>query len=186
MHGSSEISLESLEYLPRCVFLGKPWIPSSAKPVKAPLSFLASLQHLLSGFSAFRSMLLRIQHTLGGQSRAARRARSLRFLFIWVLHLLAALVFQNSSFCLPSPVDWHKGWDVALLASVPCAGGRRVPQGGMWGPSQCGPLLYSSRSLALCLQVAGVFFPFVSLFCILCHFYSCFQWEIWSDIAAFS
>lgn len=109
MHGSSEISLESLEYLPRCVFLGKPWIPSSAKPVKAPLSFLASLQHLLSGFSAFRSMLLRIQHTLGGQSRAARRARSLRFLFIWVLHLLAALVFQNSSFCLPSPVRLAQG-----------------------------------------------------------------------------
>lgn len=138
-HGASKISLESLEYLSRCVFLGKPWLPSFAKLMKALLSFLASLQHLLSGFPW---ILVHVAQDSSYSGRSESHSMLCSFIFIWIPQFWLPWYSRILVFDFSGQWEWHEGWDAALLASIPCAGNQQVLQGEMWGPSQCGPLLY--------------------------------------------
>lgn len=103
-------------------------------------------------------------------------ARSLRFLFIWELPLLATLTVQNSSFCLPSL--GNEGQCCCPLALCPVLVTGRHREGTV--------RFFSVGSwVSLCLQIAGVvgfFFPFLVCFV----FYLTFiviSMGIWSDIA---
>lgn len=59
----------------------------------------------------------------------------------------------------------NKGQDVTTLclACVPYTSNWQIPQREKWGSSQCVSILYGLL-VSLCLQIAGVFFPFVSFF----------------------
>lgn len=136
------------------------------KLVRALLSFLASLQQLLAGFSCI-SVPVVYDSAHSGRAKLSKTLGS----FFEVPFYLGALIpgyFDSIEFQFlssqPSETD-NKGQDVATLclASVPYTGNWQIPPREKWGSSQCVSIL-DGLLVSLCLQIAGVFFPFVSFF----------------------
>lgn len=139
VHSSFKVSLENLEYLPKCLFLGKSWISSIVRLLKALLSFLASLQHLFAGFSAFQSMLFMIQHISGWQKSSRMLGSFFEFPFYLgssVPGYLGSGEFQFLS-SQPSETNTSSGMTLSACSLCPVLGIGEYLKGKEWGSSQC-------------------------------------------------
>lgn len=102
---ASEISLESLEYLLRFVFFGRPWIPSGVKLIKAVLSFFSLFAASFYWVFLFVSSVVydSAYSFWKGKNWAEYRAHS----FIWEPQFLATVLW-----------NWYQGLDVIFCVAL--------------------------------------------------------------------